>query len=134
MNSMKRCAKCGVVKPLSEFHRQPSGKNGRHCYCKPCANAVQKASRQKNGRPAAKRKWLLASRYRLTEAVVAAMLEQQQGRCGICRGEMKRPCIDHDHGTRKVRGLLCHRCNIGLPYVEDSTYRIAALAYLERTS
>jgi hypothetical protein len=36
---MKRCSICGIDKPLDQFHSQPSGKFGRHCYCKQCFNA-----------------------------------------------------------------------------------------------
>jgi hypothetical protein len=96
------------------------------------ANAAQKASRAKNGRPKGKAAWNLKSRYGITPADVERMLLEQDGVCAICRGEMRRQCIDHDHDTGRVRGLLCHPCNIGLPYVERETYRVAALAYLER--
>lgn len=52
------------------------------------------------------------------------MLDEQNGKCAICRSEYsgrKKPpvkwglgvlAIDHDHTTGKVRGLLCHSCNV----------------------
>ncbi len=127
------CAKCGERKPLDSFHRHPEGPNGRHSWCGQCANAAQKASRAKHGRPPRKPAWNLKTRYGLTPDDVDRMLTDQGGVCAICQGEMKRQCVDHDHATGKVRGLLCHRCNIGLPYVERADYRSAALAYLERS-
>lgn len=129
---MKTCAKCRQSKALADFHSQPSSKDGRHSWCKPCANTAQKASRAKNGRPKNKRRWLLNTRYRIKEAKVAAMVQEQGGVCAICGKEMKRPCIDHCHTTLVVRGVLCHRCNVGLHYVEDAAYRAAALAYLRK--
>lgn len=40
---------------------------------------------------------------------------KQRGRCAICgkpENECKRALhIDHDHATKKVRGLLCFYCN-----------------------
>lgn len=45
-------------------------------------------------------------------------LHEQDGRCGLCRQNMKSPCIDHDHATGEVRGLLCHRCNLILGQIE----------------
>lgn len=33
------CTKCGVEKPLDEYHRQRGGKNGRKSRCKPCVRA-----------------------------------------------------------------------------------------------
>lgn len=37
--------------------------------------------------------------------------------CAIC-GSKENPRIDHDHDTGEVRGCLCHRCNIGVGYME----------------
>jgi hypothetical protein len=47
------------------------------------------------------------------------MSSEQSGVCAICGkpNRMKyrrRLTIDHDHKTNKVRGLLCHHCNMGL--------------------
>lgn len=56
------------------------------------------------------------------------MLEKQNSVCAICnkseRGlsksnRVKRLSIDHDHKTGKVRGLLCHKCNMALGWVDD---------------
>lgn len=77
-----------------------------------------------------KQRMNLSSRYRMTADQHAAMVERQGGKCAICKEPMNRPCVDHDHATGKVRGLLCHRCNIRLSAVEDSAFRRRALAYL----
>lgn len=42
--------------------------------------------------------------------------ETQSDRCGIIRDL----CIDHDHSTGKVRGLLCINCNVALGKFKDS--------------
>lgn len=129
----KSCAKCGGLLPLDGFHRQPTGSMGRHSWCKTCANAAQKASREKNGRAPAKKQWNLSTRYGLTSQQVNDMREAQGGLCAICRGTMHRECIDHDHATGKVRGLLCHSCNIKLHALDKWPHRDAALDYLERS-
>jgi hypothetical protein len=83
------------------------------------------------------------SRYGLTEADFEKLLEAQDYRCGMCQSEFEDGLIhlDHDHGCcpernrscgRCVRGLLCHRCNIALGYIE--LYRELADAYLARTA
>lgn len=128
----KACAKCNQFKPLDQFHSQPGGKYGRHSYCKPCANALQKLSRQKNGRPPRKRKWQIKSRYGLTVEMVDAMREEQKGVCAICAKAMKRECIDHCHITGRVRGLLCQRCNLLIRGLDDPEYRQAILNYLDK--
>src|SRR5262245_57245350 len=38
----KVCQKCGVVKPLTDFYRHPSTKDGHLNTCKPCKNIQQK--------------------------------------------------------------------------------------------
>lgn len=40
--------------------------------------------------------------------------------------------IDHDHTTNKVRGMLCHNCNLIIGHAKDSTILLLAAAkYLE---
>ena len=34
----KKCAKCGKLKPYSDFHKDSSKSNGVRCYCKACAH------------------------------------------------------------------------------------------------
>src|SRR5579864_2456523 len=35
----KACTKCGEVKPLDQFHRRSSARDGRQPYCAACATA-----------------------------------------------------------------------------------------------
>ncbi len=35
--------------------------------------------------------------------------------------------VDHDHETGKVRGLLCHHCNVALGHLQDDPNTIKAL-------
>jgi len=59
--------------------------------------------------------------------------------CEICnqpesvekKGEIMRPCQDHDHETGFLRGVLCTRCNTGLGKFGDSPQLLrAAVSYL----
>lgn len=130
---MKSCAKCGEEKPLTDFHKQPKGPQGRHSYCKACFNALAREKRVRNDTPEQRQKWNLARRYGLTAAKRDAMLNEQGGRCAICREQMRRPVIDHDHATGKVRELLCHGCNLALGHIERSSgFVAAAMAYLRK--
>ena len=58
--------------------------------------------------------------YSLSEEEYKKLLEKQNGKCAICFCEGKTLCIDHDHKTKKVRGLLCHSCNMGLGFFHDN--------------
>jgi hypothetical protein len=50
---------------------------------------------------------------------------QQKGMCGLCgnthpnTGRHSSLCVDHDHKTGRIRGLLCHRCNRALGLLGD---------------
>ena len=61
------------------------------------------------------------------------LLEAQGGGCAICgrAPATRRLCVDHDHKTLEVRGLLCYLCNyfIGRAGVSPTTL-MAAAAYL----
>ena len=49
-----------------------------------------------------------------------ALSQWQQHRCAIC-GEYSRVlCLDHDHVTKKPRGLLCCGCNTALGKLEPT--------------
>lgn len=70
--------------------------------------------------------------YNIDFAERDALLDKQDGRCAICHVEMDTPCIDHDHETGKVRGLLCQTCNTGLGMFRDSVRNLAsAIVYLQ---
>lgn len=78
-------------------------------------------------------------RYGVTREDYDAMLERQNGVCGICG--TKEPGkgnkyfhIDHDHDTKKVRGLLCDKCNRGIGLLGDNALVvIEAYKYLVGT-
>lgn len=75
--------------------------------------------------------------YGLTEKDYKILLESQKGLCGICRmiPGRKKLSIDHNHGTGKVRGLLCNNCNAGIGFLkDDSSLLKRASNYIRRHS
>jgi len=75
----------------------------------------------------------LEVRYGLSPEDKKALLLSQSGRCAVCRGPFDKICVDHDHKTEKVRGLLCRCCNWMLGNSRDNptTLRLGA-EYLEK--
>ena len=84
--------------------------------------------------------WGHLAKYGLTIDAYRSLLKQQDGRCAICGGEnvirksgkLRKLFVDHNHSTGEVRGLLCHRCNVGIAPVERGGQEWAdrALRYL----
>lgn len=70
--------------------------------------------------------------YGMTPEEFDRKLVDQAGLCAICRDRAARE-VDHNHDTGRVRGLLCHRCNILVGAIERNQSRLNdVLAYLER--
>ena len=64
------------------------------------------------------------------------MLARQRGVCKICKLKYaKRLCIDHDHQSGDIRGLLCSSCNSGLGfYKDDSRLLREAAGYMDEAN
>jgi hypothetical protein len=73
-----------------------------------------------------------ARRYGLTLKDYRAIVAQQGKACAICRRSDRPLVVDHCHVTKKVRRLLCNKCNVGLGcFNDDPSLLRAAAAYLE---
>lgn len=60
-------------------------------------------------------------KYGLSKKQFDDLYDAQLGRCAICLVALSevRICVDHDHRSKKRRGLLCNTCNQGLGYFHD---------------
>jgi len=82
----------------------------------------------------------LKNRYGITMADYDAMMANAGNACEICKapvlhiltdgGRTDKACVDHDHATGEVRGILCGSCNKQLTFFER--YAEQARHYLER--
>lgn len=138
MPTHKVCNGCKIDKLASEFTPRTlkSGERSLLPQCKACVtDYVQRV------RPEYSRLYLMKKRFGLTLEDWEAMREAQGNRCAICRevfpeeskkGGRYKICIDHCHVTNKVRGLLCHKCNIGLGHFNDDLERLQrAMEYIK---
>lgn len=140
--SSKRCTECHEVKPLTDFYRRSLSADGYRPLCKPCAGVRTAMWRTANPERAADnlRFASLRRRYGLTREQFAALVDKQDGCCGICRSNLSdKPCVDHDHACcsgekscgRCIRGLLCRPCNVLLGMAKDDVETLrAAMDYL----
>jgi len=72
-----------------------------------------------------RRKHHLKHKYNLTMEEYVEIFEAQGMKCAICGSDNSKRskdwCVDHDHKTGKVRGILCYGCNSALGFFEDNT-------------
>lgn len=76
------------------------------------------------------------SLYQVAKPQFKTMWHKQSGLCALCELPLPKVLkdikIDHCHKTGKVRGLLHHKCNVGLHYIEDDKFLARAVRYIER--
>jgi len=70
-----------------------------------------------------KRVWLQLRKYSITKEQWEELAAKQEGKCAICLRYLPLR-VDHNHATGKVRGLLCHSCNLGIGIFEDDPDRL----------
>jgi len=126
----KCCAKCRLEYPLNEFPRYRDARDGRYYhrpYCRLCRNHKQKEYIQHHPEqvePKYLRQRYLKHVYKMTVEDYNKFLITQGGACAICRttdpGRYANFCVDHDHTTGMIRGLLCQKCNQAIGLLQDS--------------
>ena len=71
----------------------------------------------------------------ITIDVYQLLLKYQNNQCSICTKRLigKDRHLDHCHTTNKVRGLLCHTCNLALGLMKDNQQWLQnAIQYLQK--
>lgn len=148
----KPCPRCNERKPLSAFGTNKRTFHGVSTYCKVCTNTMQVERRATpegaQAHRAASKAWREANnerhrdnnarwKYGVEHGTYETMLAAQNNACAICGSTnpgtgMERFAIDHCHGSKLVRGLLCNSCNNGLGRFKDDPDRLLqAATYLE---
>ena len=80
----------------------------------------------------------LKNLYGLSIDAFNSLLAGQGGVCAICGstnwlGPHGSPSVDHDHTTGKIRGILCHNCNVAIGFIQDDPKIALSMAdYLEK--
>jgi len=105
LKSRGLCLRCGV---------RPSVMG--HTKCEPCKGKERRNHLRKS--------------YGLTLEEFDERLAAQGGVCKLCgkQNKKKRLQVDHHHGSGKIRGLLCWRCNYGLHWFSEDPVMFSAVA------
>lgn len=121
---MHKCSKCNLEKDLNEFHKRSNRPCGVRSICKSCYKLYPKKLKQRDNYM---REYDLKKAYNIDINRYNEMLLEQNGECAICHkhhttltGRKKFLCVDHNHDTNEIRGLLCDKCNRGIGLMNDS--------------
>ena len=75
----------------------------------------------------------LRRKYGLSIEVYEFLCLVQDQKCAICGEEVEKLHVDHEHGTGRVRGLLCGKCNKAIGLLNDDPELLSAAArYLQK--
>lgn len=101
------------------------------------SNEYQKAWKKRNPEKVKEhsKRASLKRLYGISLETYNEMFADQEGFCAICdkhaSEEKYALCVDHDHNTGVIRGLLCLNCNTALgKFRDDADLLRAALKYL----
>ena len=128
---MKTCTVCNENKELSEFYSDPLQSS------KLRPNRISCVKKQRNFiTNLVLRNSYYEKKYGISLGDYNFMLDAQGYKCAICQkhqSNFKRSlCVDHDHVTGKVRGLLCDLCNTAIGKLNDDARLLKRAAlYIE---
>ncbi len=88
---MKKCCKCNELKPITEFSKNRSTKDGLQRECKSCRKSVQREHYQLNKEKSFIRAKRQKEKYKKAWDEYKETLE-----CTVC-GENHAPCLDFHH-------------------------------------
>jgi hypothetical protein len=112
----------------------------RGCRCGLCRKANTKRSQEyRRQNPKSYQTAWLKHRYKITPDQLIELLRAYNNQCAVCfqseKYETRRLCIDHNHMTNQIRGILCNNCNRALGLLGDSIPNIKnLLSYMEKHS
>lgn len=83
----------------------------------------EKQKKYNRENPEKRKNAILKNVYGITLEQYNQIFEKQKGKCAICKRHQKELtrtlCVDHNHKTKQVRGLLCVTCNTDVSVVEN---------------
>lgn len=130
--SERECLGCGAsYAPTSGAQRYCKGggcqkeranQRWKSWYEKQPRDKFNKAQKEYRLRTGLARHYELMSKYGISLDQWQSMVSYSGG-CEVC-GATENLCVDHDHVTSLVRGVLCRACNVSIGQLGDSSERL----------
>jgi len=125
-----------INKEQYKKHRKKILKRKKEIYWEDPEKLISKSAKWSRDNPEKKRITVLKSMYSLTEDEYRELLDETMGICPICNDEfddVNMPCVDHNHKTNEVRGIICRSCNLMLGRLKDDVNLLLnAITYLRK--
>lgn len=151
-NGLKFCNGCKEYRSKGDFNTDKTSKDGKGYRCRPCRKKYRRREEVKARTSAYNKKYALDNPELMKQKDRKNMLKRfwnmsvkeyetlsnkQNGTCALCdkteSNPHKRLCIDHDHKTGKIRGLLCDNHNRAMGLFKDSIEDLEkAIEYLKK--
>jgi hypothetical protein len=139
------CYICKINKPIKEFYKSKYGTGGYEYRCKLCSISKHNQYRIKNHvkcneydkmrnltHKDYQNDWQLKKNYGISLEQKNKMILDQDKKCACCGDflgiDSKNMHIDHNHITKKVRSILCGKCNWALGMMDENVDKILKLA------
>lgn len=131
-NGMKHCGPPLKISPKKRVYTEEQKERSREAQRKRRAKNPERV--RELGRASEKRRRY--RRYGISEEGYNVLWETQEKCCAICKtkenSSLRAWHVDHCHENGKVRGILCHHCNLLLGNARDNTNILEqAIQYLE---
>ena len=131
---LKVCTECNQEKPLDDFPRRYERPVGVRSKCKECANALRKKHYEADKKSGKLKETIWArAGINITYNEYVEKYDANSGCCEICGDEFDVLCVDHNHTTNEIRGLLCTKCNLALEgFKESEDVLMNAIEYIKK--
>lgn len=131
----RECKKCEEVKLDTEFSKSARNLRGYTRVCKECKRkeaADRMSSLEYRERERSKRdRSRVLKLYGAEGITLYEKVKSGTASCDSCGTSQGRMCLDHSHTSGKLRGILCHGCNVTLGFMGDDPGKLTnLLAYL----
>ena len=152
---LKTCNTCKIEQDTSNFYK--SKKDGLMYSCKSCSRKNKdewnknnpektKIQNRKSDKvrsikikedPIRYRKYReiqVKNKYGISMEDYDKMFLSQNSVCAICKSStINALCVDHNHETGQIRGLLCHRCNLVIGNAKENINTLLeTITYLQK--
>ena len=118
----KVCSRCKIEKDETNFQKRKDRPIGLRPWCRDCQRNIDREDRKTdNGKRKYRNSNWKQKGINITYEEYKEKYVRLGGCCEICKEQLPSLCVDHNHTTGQIRGLLCTPCNLAIEHLKEST-------------